>query len=402
MGDLQGKKILLGVSGSIAAYKAVYLLRELQKSGAEVRVIMTRHATEFVTALTFEAISHHAVHSDITSQQSWNNHIEAGLWADLYIIAPATANIIAKMNAGLADDMVSACYLAARCPIMIAPAMDVDMWHHQATQHNVKSLMTRGVEVLPVGYGSLASGLIGAGRMIEPLEILDLVKNKLSAASSILAGKTIMVTAGPTYEAIDPVRFIGNASTGKMGIAIADALVAVGAHVTLILGPSSLLPTHASIQVIRVRTADEMLQACIKVHATAQICIFTAAVADYKPKQTAKEKIKKTNNSLDIHLVKTPDIAFELGLKKKKNQMHIGFALESTSGENYAKEKLKKKNFDMVVLNSLNDPGAGFAADTNKTTFFFKNNKSLKFELKSKSAVAQDILQSIVTLLNDK
>lgn len=402
MGDVRGKKIILAISGSIAAYKSVFLLRLLQKAGAEVRVIMTRHATDFITPLTFEAITHYPVHIDSSSHQSWNNHIELALWADLMIVAPATANVIAKMATGQVDDMVTACHLAARCKIAVAPSMDVDMWHHPATQHNIKTLLSRGVLIIPVGNGYLASGLEGEGRMAEPLDILEFVLHTVSDKKTPLSGKKILITAGPTYEALDPVRFIGNSSTGKMGIALAEVIANLGAKVSLILGPTTLRPAHPGIELVHVMTADQMLEAALKIHPTTDICIFAAAVADYRPKKMSVEKIKKSSDTLDLQLIKNPDIAYTLGQRKKNKQLHIGFALESTQGEQYAKEKLKKKNFDLVVLNSLKDTGAGFAVDTNKTTFFFKNNKSKKFELKSKSEVAQDITQAIITLLKDK
>jgi phosphopantothenoylcysteine decarboxylase/phosphopantothenate--cysteine ligase len=408
VGDLNGKKILLGVSGSIAAYKAVFLLRALQKKGAIVRVILTPTATEFVSPLTFESISHYPVYSNTSAQQSWNNHIELSLWADLFVIAPATANTIAKFAHGLVTDMLSACYLAARCPVCIAPSMDVDMWHHQATQSNIKLLHSRSVKVIPVGYGALASGLTGEGRMAEPDEIVEFISKVInhhisSDHKTLIQGKNVMITAGPTHEAIDPVRFIGNSSTGKMGIAIAESMAAHGANVVLILGPTLLTPVASdAIKVIHVKSASEMLEASTKAHPSADISIFSAAVADYRPIHAAREKIKKTGDTLEIKLVKNPDIAYQLGLVKRKNQIHIGFALESTSGEEYAKEKLKKKNFDLVVLNSLQDKGAGFAGDHNKTTFFFKNNKSKKFELKPKSAVALDIIMAVEQLLKEK
>ncbi|MEP7321485.1 MAG: bifunctional phosphopantothenoylcysteine decarboxylase/phosphopantothenate--cysteine ligase CoaBC [Saprospiraceae bacterium] len=402
MGDLEGKKILLGVSGSIAAYKSVYLLRALQKSGAEVRVIMTQKATDFVSPLSFEAISHFPVYWDTSSQQSWNNHIELSLWADVFIIAPATANTIAKFTTGMANDMVSACYLASRCPVFMAPSMDVDMWHHPATRSNINTLQSRNVFIIPVGYGSLASGLTGEGRMAEPDEIVEILKLNLRAKTSVLKNKKVLITAGPTHEAIDPVRFIGNSSTGKMGIALAEASAGLNAEVTLILGPTQLKPGNEKIKVIRVTSARDMLKATSKYHTKSDVTIFSAAVADYRPGTVSEEKIKKTGDEINLSLIKNPDIAYEMGLRKNKHQIHIGFALESTPGEEYAKEKLKKKNFDMVVLNSLADAGAGFAVDTNKATFYFKNNKSKKFELKSKIQVANDILEAIEQLIIEK
>jgi len=400
--NLSGKKILLGVSGSIAAYKAVVLLRSLQKQGAIVRVIMSRRATEFVSPLTFEAISHHPVYTDNSSNQSWNNHIELSLWADLYVIAPATANTLAKLAAGLADDMLTACYLTARCPVFLAPAMDADMWHHPATQNNVQILAKRSVSILPVGYGEMASGLVGEGRMAEPEEIVSFLSLRETGKNGNLENKKIMITAGPTYEAIDPVRFIGNASSGKMGIALADALSELGAEVYLILGPTHLKPSHPKVKLIPVKSALEMSKEAHDLHSQSDICIFAAAVADYRPAHPANEKIKKTGNSLQLTLIKNPDIALELGKLKKKSQLHIGFALETDDGVDFAKEKLIKKNFDLIILNSLQDQGAGFGGDTNKTSFYFRNNKSRKFVLKSKQEVARDIIQAIREMIKIK
>lgn len=397
--NLAGKKILLGVSGSIAAYKAVILLRSLQKAGATVRVIMTRGAVDFVAPLTFEALSQHPVSIKNSSNQSWNNHIELSLWADLFVIAPASANLIARMVAGMANDMVTACYLASRAPVCLAPSMDVDMWHHPATKHNVEILKSRSVQIIPVGYGPLASGLTGEGRMAEPEEIIEFITGFRSTPSQTLAGKQVMITAGPTKEAIDPVRYVTNASTGKMGIAIADTLAARGADVQLVLGPVTIKPTHPNVKIHPVTTAAEMYQAAGQYHNQSEISIFCAAVADFRPAEIAREKIKKTGAGLTLKLVKNPDIALELGKKKKGHQIHVGFALESDTGEAQAREKLEAKNFDMIVLNSLQDAGAGFGTDTNKTTFFLKGNKTRKFGLKSKEAVAVDIADAIESLL---
>lgn len=398
MPALQGKKILLGVSGSIAAYKAIYLLRALQNQGAEVRVIMTPAAAQFVNPLSFEAITHSPVYTELINNQSWNSHIEISLWADLYLIAPATAHTIAKFAHGFSDDLVSATYLASRCPVYLAPSMDVDMWHHDATQSNIQILHSRGVNLIPVGNGYLASGLTGMGRMAEPDDIIDFLIQGLAIPTS-LQGKKVLITAGPTHENIDPVRYIGNASTGKMGISIAYAFLQKGCAVTLILGPSHLATIDANIKCIKVRSALQMFEAAKEYHAQSDIIVFAAAVADYRPAEIAKEKIKKSGEVLEIKLVKNPDIAFELGKTKGKDQIHIGFALESTSGEEYAMEKLIKKNFDMVVLNSLTDAGAGFGHDTNKTTFYFRDNKSLKFELKPKDKVAVDIVDAVEELI---
>jgi phosphopantothenoylcysteine decarboxylase / phosphopantothenate---cysteine ligase len=403
MSSIEGKKILLGVSGSIAAYKAVYLLRALQKKKAEVRVILTPAASQFVNPLSFEAISHYPAQSELVSHQSWNNHIELALWADLLLIAPATAHTIAKLAHGLADDLLGAAYLAARAPVYLAPAMDVDMWHHPATRANLAQLAQRGVEIIPVDTGYLASGLQGEGRMAEPEDIVQFIENKwASNRNQDWASKKIIITAGPTHEYLDPVRFIGNASTGKMGIAIAEAAATRGAQVTIILGPTSLRPSSDAIQVVSVISAQDMMEIAEKLHASADIFIFAAAVADYRPSNLAPEKIKKAGDEMSITLIKNPDIAGHLGKRKKSHQWHIGFALESVSGEAYAQEKLVSKNFDMIVLNSLQDPGAGFGTDTNKTTFLFKDNKVLKFELKSKKWVAEDILDAIQDLFQSK
>ncbi len=399
MGLLTNKKILLGVSGSIAAYKSVFLLRLLQKEGADVKIILSSHAADFIAPLTFESISHHPVYSSVSTNHSWNNHVDLGLWADVFVIAPASAHTISRLAHGMADDMISVCYLSARCPVIIAPSMDVDMWHHAATKANIQVLKSRNVKQIPVGYGELASGLIGEGRMAEPEDILQYLVSFLNTVPKFFIGKKVIITAGPTYENIDPVRFIGNASSGKMGIAIADRFAEMGAAVNLILGPGSLLPKHQDVQVTHVHSAAEMFQAALQLHPGSDISIFAAAVADYRPEQIAVEKIKKLGETMQIKLVKNPDIALELGKLKKPGQLHIGFALESTSGEVYAKEKLAKKNFDMIVLNSLRDQGAGFAGENNKTTFFFKNNKSQKFELKPKSDVAVDIVDAIMELI---
>ena len=398
MTALKGKKILLGVCGSIAAYKAILLLRALQKQESEVKVIMTAAATKFITPLSFEAITHSPVYSDLISNHSWNNHVEISLWADLYIIAPASANTIAKLAHGLADDIVSATYLASRCPVYIAPSMDVDMWHHKATQANIEIVKSRGARVIPVGDGYLASGLSGKGRMAEPDDIVNFLEES-NTITSPLKSKRVLITAGPTYENIDPVRFVGNASTGKMGISIAETMANLGCDVTLILGPTHLSPTNPDIKCIGVRSAEQMLASTKENHPKSDIIIFSAAVADYRPAHLAKDKIKKLDDVLELKLIKNPDIAYELGKSKRSDQLHIGFALESTTGEEYAKEKMEKKNFDMVVLNSLTDPGAGFGYDTNKTTFYFKDNKSIKFELKSKELVAKDIAHAIERLI---
>lgn len=397
--SLQGKHILLGVSGSIAAYKAAVLVRLLVKAGATVRVIMTPDATHFVTPLTFSTLSKQPVFASVATDSGWNNHVELGLWADALVIAPATANTLAKLAVGICDNMLTACYLSARCPVFFAPAMDVDMWHHPATQGNVSTLRQRGNHLIPVGKGELASGLNGEGRMAEPEEIIHHLAASLTPLAS-LAGKSILITAGPTYEPIDPVRFIGNRSSGKMGVALAHAAAARGAQVTLILGPSTQT-VQANIHLVRVETASEMYEAALAHWPTHEAAILSAAVSDYRPPNPQQEKIKKKGGeSMHIELVQNPDIAASLGQRKAPNQILIGFALETTDAEANALQKLHRKNFDCIVLNSMSDPGAGFNTDTNKVTLFFGNNKRADFKLKSKKEVADDILDALQHLFN--
>lgn len=392
-----GIKIILAVTGSIAAYKSAVLVRLLIKAGAEVQVLMTRAATEFITPLTLSTLSKRPVLTEVTSGEAWNNHVELGLWADAMVIAPATANSLAKMANGLCDNIVSAVYLSARCPVFLAPAMDLDMWKHPATEENVKRLQSYGHHFLPVGFGELASGLVGEGRMAEPEEIVAYL-NRFFQKSQDFSGKNVLITAGPTYEAIDPVRFIGNRSSGKMGIAIAEAFASRGASVKLILGPSRLQPVLNNIETIRVESAQEMYEAAMQLFEQADITVLSAAVADYRPKIVAQEKIKKTGDTLTIELEKTPDIAAALGKRKRAHQIIVGFALETHDELKNAGEKLVKKNFDFIVLNSLQDAGAGFNFDTNKITILHRDNKRKDFELKSKSAVAEDIVNEVFTL----
>lgn len=401
MANLTGKKILLGVTGSIAAYKAAFLVRLLIKAGAEVQVLMTKAGGSFISPLTLSTLSKRPVHTDISSEESWNNHVEMGLWADAMVIAPLTASSLAKMACGISDNVIAATYLSARCPVFFAPAMDLDMWQHPATQENVRRLQSYGNHLIPVGHGELASGLVGEGRMAEPEEIVAMLSRFWEKEQS-LAGKKVMITAGPTYEPIDPVRFIGNRSSGKMGIALADAAARRGAEVSLILGPSRLSPQEKRVQSIPVQTADEMYQAARKAFQDADIVILSAAVADYRPRETATQKIKKTGDTLQMELVKTPDIAAALGREKRTGQLLVGFALETENELANAQSKLEKKNFDLIVLNSLQDAGAGFNYDTNKITILGKDNKIRKFELKSKLAVAEDILDEIEALWNGK
>lgn len=395
---MQGKKIILGISGSIAAYKSAFLTRLLIKAGAEVQVLMTPAAQDFITPLTLSTLSKRPVYSSVSSETGWNNHVELGLWADAMLIAPTTATTLAKLANGLCDNILVAAYLSARCPVFFAPAMDLDMWQHPATRHNVERLLSYGNQLIPVGVGELASGLSGEGRMAEPEDIVTYLE-RFFAQQQDLAGKKILLTAGPTYEAIDPVRFIGNRSSGKMGVALADAAARRGAEVSLILGPSKLLPQEKNVKVLRVESAQEMHDAALQLFPGMHAAILAAAVADYRPKEVATEKIKKKGEELQLDLIKNPDIAADLGKMKQAGQLLIGFALETNDEENNAQGKLEKKNFDFIVLNSLRDAGAGFNHDTNKISILFKNNKKRDFELKSKNAVAEDILQAMIDLL---
>ncbi len=393
---MQGKKILLGITGSIAAYKAAFLTRLLIKQGAEVQILMTPAATSFITPLTLSTLSKNPVHVSVSSEEGWNNHVDMGLWADAMIVAPCTATTLAKMANAICDNVIVATYLSARCPVFFAPAMDLDMWVHPATLDNVRKLQSYGNHLIPVGDGELASGLVGKGRMAEPEDIVAFVDKQLNAAAhSNLNGKHIVITAGPTYEAIDPVRFIGNHSSGKMGICIADEAANRGAKVTLVLGPSQLKATHQNVNTISVRNAEEMYQAATKHYQAADAAVLAAAVADYTPTTTATQKIKKKEGDMFIELKRTKDIAAELGKIKRAGQINVGFALETNNELENAQKKLSKKNFDFIVLNSLQDKGAGFQHNTNKVTFVDSDNNIQNFELKSKTDVATDILNKI-------
>ena len=399
---LKDKKILLAVCGSIAAYKAAFLVRLLVKEGAQVKVIMTKAATEFIAPLTMATLSKNECQVDYinSTKTNWNNHVDLALWADLMLIAPASAGTISKIANGLCDNLLMAVYLSARCPVYIAPAMDEDMWKHASTKSNLQKIQSFGNKVISVNAGELASGLIGEGRMAEPQQIVDFLAHdsRLTTHDSIFSNKKILVTAGPTYEAIDPVRFIGNHSSGKMGVALAEHLHDLGASVHLVLGPSKLT-VKEGIKVTRVFSANEMYTACKKEFTKADICVFAAAVADYTPKTVSNQKIKKSDAEFSVVLKKNVDIAFEFGKIKKNNQLSVGFALETNDELKHAKAKLTKKNFDIVVLNSLNDKGAGFQFNTNKITIVNRNNKITKFELKNKDEVAEDIVKSIEGLL---
>ncbi|MEQ8705984.1 MAG: bifunctional phosphopantothenoylcysteine decarboxylase/phosphopantothenate--cysteine ligase CoaBC [Phaeodactylibacter sp.] len=397
MSALHGKKILLGITGSIAAYKAASLVRLLIKAGAEVQVLMTAAATDFITPLTLATLSRNKVHTDVASGDSWNNHVEMGLWADAMVLAPLTATTLAKLSHGICDNIIAATYLSARCPVFFAPAMDLDMWKHPATLENVGRLKGFGNQLIPVGTGELASGLIGEGRMAEPEAIVKVLSGHFAYAQS-LKGKRVLVTAGPTYEPVDPVRFIGNRSSGKMGIAIADELNARGAAVHLVLGPSALSPSRPGVEVTRVGTAREMYKAATEVFGRCDAAVLAAAVADYRPAEAADQKIKKEGEEMSLRLIRNPDIAAALGQTKAAHQRLIGFALETQNGLENAKAKLARKNLDLIVLNSLADTGAGFNHDTNKITLLSKGNKKREFELKFKTAVAVDIVNALQDL----
>ena len=399
MSVLNGKKILLGISGGIAAYKTASLVRLFIKAGAHVQVIMTPASKDFITPLTLSTLSKNPVYSSFYNQddenEKWNNHVELALWADLMIIAPATANTLSKMTNGSCDNLLIATYLSAKCPVYFAPAMDLDMYKHASTIANFALLNQFGNIIIPAESGELASGLSGEGRMAEPEHIVAFIEADLNSKLP-LKGKKILITAGPTYEAIDPVRFIGNHSSGKMGFDLANSAANLGASVILIAGPTNCKVSNTLINLIPVISAEQMYQACHQVYADVDVVIAAAAVADYKPKNVALQKIKKAADSFVIELEKTKDILASLGLEKKKNQFVIGFALETENEIENAKLKIQKKNLDLIVLNSLQDEGAGFGKSTNKVTFIDKNFQVEAMELKSKEAVADDILSKVM------
>ncbi|RKE49714.1 bifunctional phosphopantothenoylcysteine decarboxylase/phosphopantothenate--cysteine ligase CoaBC [Sphingobacterium detergens] len=393
---LAGKNIVIAVCGSIAAYKIATLIRLLVKADAQVKVIMSEDATAFITPLTLSTLSKNPVLVDYYQPDTgeWNNHVEIALNADYILVAPATANTIAKMANGLCDNLLMAVYLSAKCPVFFAPAMDLDMWKHPSTQSNIAKLGVYGNIIIPPEKGELASGLVGEGRLAEPEEIFHFLENYSNQKLPLL-GKKALVSAGPTYEAIDPVRFIGNHSSGKMGYAIAQQLKELGADVTLVSGPTALLKPD-QITVVPVTSAAEMLQACEKYFDHAAIIVMSAAVADYTPIEVASQKIKKKEDEFSIALKKTTDILATLGSKKKKEQLLIGFALETNNELENAKDKLVRKNLDFIVLNSMQDQGAGFATDTNKVTIINRSGESSVFPLKSKEDVAKDICSIIL------
>jgi len=394
---LAGKRILLGVSGSIAAYKTALLTRLLIKAGAEVKVVMTPAARDFITPLTLSTLSKNPVLTSFTMEATgaWHNHVELGLWADTMVIAPASANTISKMANGICDNLLLAVYLSARCKVFFSPAMDLDMLQHPSTQGNIQKLVGFGNELIDPHYGELASGLVGHGRMAEPEEIVDRL-SFFFRDDQRLKGKKALVTAGPTHEAIDPVRFIGNNSSGKMGYAIAEELANRGADVYLISGPTHLTSANQSIKIKRVTSAEEMYEACISFFPSTDIAVLSAAVADFRPSTQADQKIKKGDATLAIELVKTKDIAAELGKLKKPNQFTVGFALETENEIANAQKKVISKNFDLIILNSLNDKGAGFGYDTNQITLIDRQNQTQKFSLKTKKEVARDIVKAII------
>ncbi|MGA1149624.1 MAG: bifunctional phosphopantothenoylcysteine decarboxylase/phosphopantothenate--cysteine ligase CoaBC [Flavobacteriaceae bacterium] len=399
MNALRGKKILLGITGGIAAYKTPEIVRGLIKKGAEVRIVMTPSAKDFVTPLTLATLSKNPVLSSFIAEDSdnpyWNDHVALGLWADLFLIAPATSNTLSAMAHGRCNNLLLGVYLSAKCPVWIAPAMDLDMYAHPTTQHNINQLTSYGNYVLPVGEGALASGLEGKGRMLEPYEILSLVETHFNT-NTPLQGKTVLITAGPTFEAIDPVRYIGNHASGKMGFALAKEALVLGANVILITGPTNEKLDHSHLELIPVVSAEDMLNAVQNVFKKVDIAIAAAAVADYKPKQSASQKIKKQGSDFSLELTETPDILAYMGTHKK-NQKVIGFALETENEWEHATVKLMKKKADGIVLNTLNDKGAGFSGLTNKITYIHANLKSHSFPLLTKEECAQHIFEQILT-----
>jgi len=399
---LKGKKIALAVCGSIAAYKSAELVRLLVKAGADVRVLMTNDATQFITALTLSTLSKKPVLNALVDEQSWNSHVELGLWADVYLIAPASANTIAKLANGLCDNLVTATYLSARCPVFVAPAMDLDMWQHPSTKRNVHRLIDDGVNLIDVENGELASGLVGPGRMAEPQNIVTALEKFLAKKTAVkkkLTGINALVSAGPTREYIDPVRYISNESTGKMGIAIAEALANLGANVELVLGPVNQTVSHQGITVTNVETAAEMHDALMQRFPQSDVTVMCAAVADFTPTESQSQKIKKQNAGLVLELKPTVDILAEMGAAKKANQIVVGFALETHDERKFAQEKLEKKNLDFIVLNSLRDAGAGFGHDTNKITIFNRQSDAYELPLLSKSEAAQKLVEHVAAAL---
>ena len=399
---IKGKKIILGITGSIAAYKAAILVRLLVKEGADVQVLITQSGREFITPVTLSALSGRPVESEFfkTNDGTWHSHVDMGLWADLMIIAPCSANSLGKLANGIADNLLLTTYLSAKCPVFIAPAMDLDMYKHPSTLNNIEILKLRGNNIIEPTSGELASGLCGKGRMEEPENIIETISEYFNSGK--LNGKSFIVTAGPTYEPIDPVRFIGNYSSGKMGYAIANAIANEGGEVTLISGPTSLTVEHQLIKRIDVSTASSMYNETVKLFTGTDCAIMTAAVADFTPVAIEKQKVKRGKQNYQIELKPTLDIAAKLGEIKTKKQLLVGFALETNDEEVNANKKLTKKNLDFIVLNSLNDKGAGFGHDTNKITIIDKNNNKQNYKLKSKAEVAKDIVFKIIEMINHR
>ena len=397
---LKGKHIILGVTGSIAAYKAATLTRLLVKEGASVKVVMTPLAKEFITPLTMATLSKSPIMVDFYNPENgdWNSHVDLGLWADLYLIAPASANTIGKMAGGIADNLLLTTYLSAKCPVMVAPAMDLDMYKHPATQRNLKVLQSFGNIIIEPESGELASGLIGKGRLEEPERIVAFIADYF-ARQEDFKGKKVVVTAGPTYEKIDPVRFIGNYSSGKMGLAIAEEFAGRGAEVVLVCGPVNLKTSHPAIRRVDVESAAQMYEVTSKEFVNSDVAVLSAAVADFTPKEKADHKIKRGKDDLLLELLPTKDIAAELGRIKTASQLLVGFALETNDEEVNALSKMQRKNLDMIVLNSLNDKGAGFSVDTNKVTILDKAGNKTVYELKTKVEVAKDIVDQIASRL---
>ncbi len=399
---LKDKNIILGITGSIAAYKAAMLLRLLVKEGAQVQVVITPSGKEFITPVTLSALSQKPVISEFfgANDGTWNSHVDLGLWADLMLVAPATAASIGKMANGIADNMLITTYLSAKCPVFIAPAMDLDMFLHPSTSRNLEILKSYGNLIIEPGTGELASGLEGKGRMEEPEKIVDMVTEYLQSKKKLL-NKIFLVTAGPTFEKIDPVRFIGNYSSGKMGYAIAESLANHGAQVKLISGPVGIKTYHSNIELTKVESASEMYDACMELFPKCDGAIMSAAVADYTPKSKEKSKVKRVSNEWNLELTATNDIAASLGKIKRSKQVLVGFALETNNELDNANKKLKSKNLDFIILNSLNDEGAGFGVDTNKITIVDKDNNTNVFELKSKKKVANDIVEKLISMLDE-
>ena len=404
MSVLSGKKVLLGVTAGIAAYKTSFLVRLFVRAGAEVKVVMTPAAKDFVTPLTLSTLSKNPVHSSFYDKEQdnelWNNHVELALWSDLMVIAPLTANTLAKMAEGVCDNLLMATYLSAKSTVYFAHAMDLDMYRHDTTKKNIAALRERGNKMIPPGTGELASGLEGEGRMAEPEDIIRFIEDDIRSGLPLL-DKKVLITAGPTYEAIDPVRFVGNHSSGKMGYSLAEEAARLGARVYLISGPTSLQVAHPGIERVNVVSADEMYQATHRYAGEADIAIFSAAVSDFRPREVSSEKIKKATGTMTLELVRTEDILSSVGSIKKKGQFLVGFALETENEMENARAKLSSKNLDMIVLNSLRDKGAGFKSDTNKISILLKDGQVIDYELKPKDEVAEDIFNEIIKRIHD-